>query len=160
MEFEDRLGSFLFHQLTSFPIHKSAQCRFFAACSDQKLTGFDFALHNERNHFFSWLLSSNFWSSMETSPCWKWFLWDAHLHNFHKLIVSQLVMDSFTSPVSTKSQSVSSILLWQNPPEHIPNLSLSMFVDCWPPGALPFHIISFHSLAAQNAPGYSQSEVG
>ena len=29
---------------------------------------------------------------------------------------------------------------WQNPPEHIPNRSLSMFADCWPPGALPFHI--------------------
>ena len=81
---------------------------FFAACSVQKLTGFHFALHAKRNHFFSWSLSSNFWSSMETS-FWKWFLWDAHLHNFRKLIVSQLVMDSLASPVSTKSQSCSVI---------------------------------------------------
>ena len=129
---------------------------FFAACSDQKLTGFHFALRTKRNHFFSWLLSSNFWSSMETSPFWKWFLWDAHLHNFHKLIVSQLVMDSLTSPVSTKSQSVSSILLGQNLPEHI-SKSFSFHV-CWLLASWCSSIS--YSLAAQNAYGYSQSEVG
>jgi len=60
-------------------------------------------LHGSVSHqIFSWLLSSNFLSSSEK-------FCGMHISIVSINLVFQLVKDSLTSPVSTKSQSVSSI---------------------------------------------------